>query len=196
MLLQPGHLSRLKSIALHELHVAVALAGGDLERARDLLRDSLHHLQLEPKDSPEGRLHALALQELLTVEDSLRQDALQYQLDSQLQTVSRAQPLPVMVYVHGDGFLTGSGWKYGPEFLLDRDVVLVSFNYRLGALGFLSTGDDVIPGNFGMKDQVQLLRWVRDNIAAFGGDPDQVTIFGESAGGASVHALTLSPLAK
>ncbi|KAK3920647.1 Esterase FE4, partial [Frankliniella fusca] len=101
-----------------------------------------------------------------------------------------------MVYVHGGGFLTGSGWMYGPEFLLDRDVVLVSFNYRLGALGFLSTGDDVIPGNFGMKDQVQLLRWVRDNIAAFGGDPDQVTIFGESAGGASVHALTLSPLAK
>ncbi|KAK3911255.1 Venom carboxylesterase-6 [Frankliniella fusca] len=112
------------------------------------------------------------------------------------ETVSRAQPLPVMVWVHGGGFFSGSGCIYGPEFLLDKDVVLVTFNYRLGALGFLSTGDDVIPGNFGMKDQVQLLRWVRDNIAAFGGDPDQVTIFGESAGGASVHALTLSPLAK
>ncbi|KAK3926001.1 Esterase FE4 [Frankliniella fusca] len=123
----------------------------------------------------------------------LRKSAVRFLL---LQTVSRAQPLPVMVWIHGGAFLTGSGWMYGPEFILDKDVILVSFNYRLGVLGFLSTGDDVIPGNFGMKDQVQLLRWVRDNIVAFGGDPGQVTIFGESAGGASVHALTLSPLAK
>ncbi|XP_052128169.1 uncharacterized protein LOC113211356 [Frankliniella occidentalis] len=82
-LLQPGHLSRLKGIALHEMHVAVALAGGDLERARALLRASLEHLQLEPPDSPEGRLHALALQELVAVEDSLRQEALQGQLQEE-----------------------------------------------------------------------------------------------------------------
>ena len=113
-----------------------------------------------------------------------------------LQTVSRAQPLPVMVWIHGGGFSTGSGFMYGPEYILDKDVIFVSFNYRLGPLGFLSSGDGVIAGNFGMKDQVQALRWVRDNIAAFGGDPNQVTIFGESAGGASVHALLISPLAK
>lgn len=60
--------------------------------------------------------------------------------------------------------------------------------------GFLSTGDDVIPGNMGLKDQVSALRWIRDNISVFGGDPDNVTIFGESAGGASVNYHTLSPL--
>lgn len=62
--------------------------------------------------------------------------------------------------------------------------------------GFLSTGDDAVPGNQGLKDQVMALQWVRDNVAAFGGDPNDVTIFGESAGAASVHFLTLSPLSK
>lgn len=112
------------------------------------------------------------------------------------ETVSRAQPLPVLAWVHGGGFFAGVSHEYGPEFLLERDVILVTFNYRLGPLGFLSTGDGVIAGNFGMKDQVQALRWVRENIRAFGGDADKVTIFGESAGAGSVHHLTISPLAK
>ncbi|XP_034244755.1 venom carboxylesterase-6-like [Thrips palmi] len=104
--------------------------------------------------------------------------------------------LPVMVFVHGGGFTTGAGSIYGPEYVTDRDVVFVNFNYRLGPLGFLSTADDAVPGNQGMKDMVLALQWVRDNIRAFGGDPDSVTIFGESAGAASVHYLALSPLAK
>jgi carboxylesterase type B len=62
--------------------------------------------------------------------------------------------------------------------------------------GFLSTGDAVAPGNFGLKDQVTALRWVRDNIESFGGNPDSVTLFGESAGGSSVHYHMLSPLSK
>ena len=112
------------------------------------------------------------------------------------ETTTRSKPLPVMVFIHGGGFISGTGFIYGPEFILDRDVVLVNFNYRLGPLGFASTGDDVMPGNYGMKDMVQALKWVRDNIRAFGGDPNLVLIFGESAGGAAVHLLTLSPLSK
>ena len=73
---------------------------------------------------------------------------------------------------------------------------MVTFNYRLGSFGFLSTGDGRIKGNFGMKDQVMALQWVKDNIASFGGDPDRVTIFGESAGAASVGYHMLSDLSK
>ncbi|KDR12773.1 Esterase FE4 [Zootermopsis nevadensis] len=104
--------------------------------------------------------------------------------------------LDVMVYIHGGGWVAGTGRNYQPTYLLDRDVVLVTFNYRLGPLGFLSTGDSACPGNNGMKDQVAALRWVRDNIAAFGGNPSSVTIFGESAGGASVHYHMLSPASR
>ncbi|XP_069694783.1 uncharacterized protein [Periplaneta americana] len=104
--------------------------------------------------------------------------------------------LDVMVYVHGGGWIAGSGVQHHPHYLLDEDVVLVTFNYRLGPLGFLSTGDAVCPGNNGLKDQVAALRWVRDNIAAFGGNSGSVTIFGESAGGASVHYLMLSPMSR
>ncbi|XP_071440640.1 esterase FE4 [Hetaerina americana] len=104
----------------------------------------------------------------------------------------------VMVWIHGGGFAMGSSEvaMYGPKFLLDGDIVLVTINYRLGPLGFLSTGDDVCPGNWGLKDQALALKWVQQNISAFGGDPSRVTIFGESAGGASVHYHVLSPMSK
>ncbi|XP_049777138.1 venom carboxylesterase-6-like [Schistocerca cancellata] len=104
--------------------------------------------------------------------------------------------LPVMVWIHGGGFMQGSATTYEYGYLIDYDVVVVSINYRLGPLGFLSTGDEASPGNYGLKDQVAALRWVKENIEAFGGDPGSVTIFGESAGGASTHYLMLSPLAK
>lgn len=74
--------------------------------------------------------------------------------------------------------------------------LLLLFLCRLGPLGFLSTEDMVSPGNQGMKDQAQAIRWVHENIAAFGGDPNRVTIFGESAGGASVHYHMISPLSR
>nr|WCC58149.1 carboxylesterase [Pharsalia antennata] len=107
---------------------------------------------------------------------------------------------PVMVFIHGGAFSTGSNKPsmYGPEFLLTEDIVLVVINYRLGALGFLSS-DDVnlgVPGNAGLKDQVLALKWVQENIRNFNGDPNNVTIFGESAGSGSVHYLVLSPSAK
>ncbi|OXA40548.1 esterase E4-like [Folsomia candida] len=100
--------------------------------------------------------------------------------------------LPVVVYIHGGSFLFGSGSDYGPSYLLNEDVVLVNLNYRLGVLGFMSTGDNVLPGNFGLKDQALAIHWVKDNIAAFGGDPDQITLWGLSAGGASVHLHMMS----
>ncbi|XP_016950192.1 juvenile hormone esterase isoform X2 [Drosophila biarmipes] len=111
---------------------------------------------------------------------------------------SGEQPkLPVMVWLHGGGFSFGSGnsFLYGPDYLVAEDIVLVTLNYRLGPLGFLTAGPDA-PGNQGLKDQVLALKWVRDNIAAFGGDPSQVTVFGESAGASSVQLLLLSPQAK
>ncbi|KAK3849905.1 hypothetical protein Pcinc_043356 [Petrolisthes cinctipes] len=107
-------------------------------------------------------------------------------------------PLPVMVYIHGGGFLFGEGDTAGGSALplLTKDVVLVSLQYRLGALGFISTEDSALPGNMGLRDQTQAFRWVQHNIHSFGGDPDRVTIFGESAGAAAVHFQILSPEAE
>ncbi|XP_023246841.1 esterase FE4-like [Copidosoma floridanum] len=115
-----------------------------------------------------------------------------------VKTIKPDLKLPVMVWIHGGGFVVGSGGGllYGPDYFLKKDIVLVTINYRLGVLGFLNFDDEVAPGNQGLKDQVAALRWVKENITNFSGDPNNVTIFGESAGGASVHYLTLSPLAK
>lgn len=102
---------------------------------------------------------------------------------------------PVMVFIHGGGFTYASGMIYSGKYIMDEDVILVTLNYRLGIFGFLSTGDTVVPGNNGLKDQLTGLKWVNQNIAKFGGNPEKITIFGESAGSASVNYLLLSPLA-
>ncbi|XP_022822477.1 esterase FE4-like [Spodoptera litura] len=101
--------------------------------------------------------------------------------------------LSVAVYVHGGGFVVGWGemLKY-TQFMRTKDVIVVTFNYRVGVHGFLCLGSEIAPGNAGMKDQVALLRWVQKNIASFGGNPDDVTILGYSAGSASVDLLMLS----
>ncbi|XP_043467739.1 esterase FE4-like [Leptopilina heterotoma] len=101
--------------------------------------------------------------------------------------------LPVMFFIHGGGFILGSSNIYGAQYFLDKNVILVTINYRLGMLGFLTTGDLVAPGNFGLKDQVLALKWVQENIKSFGGDPTKVTIFGQSAGGVSVNLHAFSP---
>ncbi|XP_049885046.1 juvenile hormone esterase-like [Pectinophora gossypiella] len=102
--------------------------------------------------------------------------------------------LPVMVFFHGGGWMCGGSSTdlYGPEYLLDRDVVLVATNYRLGPLGFLSTQDEHCPGNNGLKDQQEALRFIQKIIHSFGGNKNSVTLFGESAGGASAHYHMLS----
>lgn len=106
--------------------------------------------------------------------------------------------LPVMFYIHGGAFVSGNGSDkvYGPEFLVRHGVILVTFNYRLEALGFLCLDTEDVPGNAGMKDQVAALRWVNNNISNFGGDPENITIFGESAGGACVSYHLISPMSK
>ncbi|KAL7403114.1 hypothetical protein ABVT39_024665 [Epinephelus coioides] len=102
-----------------------------------------------------------------------------------------------MVWIHGGGFSMGSASIYdGSALAAYQDVVVVLIQYRLGLLGFLSTGDEHISGNFGMLDQVEALRWIQKHIHDFGGDPDLVTIFGESAGGMSVSLHLLSPMSK
>ncbi|MDR1074188.1 MAG: carboxylesterase family protein, partial [Treponema sp.] len=110
--------------------------------------------------------------------------------------------LPMYVFIHGDGYAFGSGNEKdydGTGFALDG-VVAVTINYRLSALGFFASNETYnqygTTGNWGILDQIKVLEWVRDNIAEFGGDPEQVTIGGESAGSLSVSALVLSPLAK
>jgi para-nitrobenzyl esterase len=117
---------------------------------------------------------------------------------------AKSSKLPVMVWIHGGGFVFGSGSQRdfsGIQFA-KQGVILVTFNYRLGRLGFfafpaLSREHPEEPkGNYGYMDQVAALKWVQQNITAFGGDPKNVTIFGESAGGVSVHSLLTIPLAK
>ncbi|KAJ4445588.1 hypothetical protein ANN_12269 [Periplaneta americana] len=104
----------------------------------------------------------------------------------------------VLVFFHAGGWysVTAASSLYGPQYLMDQDIVLVTTNYRLAALGFLSTGDDVLPGNYGMKDQVATLRWVQQNIATFGGNPNSVTIGGYSVGGASGWFHMMSPMSR
>lgn len=125
----------------------------------------------------------------------------------------------MIVWFHGGGWITGHGGisLYGPDYMLEHDVVLVTGNYRLGPLGFLSTESKECPGNFGLKDQAMMLKWVRMNIDKFGGDSTSVTIFGNSAGkhpkewfmmdtemtflcfilgGASVNYHMISPMSK
>lgn len=110
---------------------------------------------------------------------------------------------PVMVWIHGGGHQFGSGdfSYYQANGLVEKDVVLVTINYRLGAFGYmahpgLSAADpNGVSGNYGTLDQIAALDWVKDNIAAYGGDPENITIFGESAGGWSVTEMMASPLA-
>ena len=107
--------------------------------------------------------------------------------------------LPVMVWIHGGGFITGDSTEelYGPGALLDKDVILVSMNYRLNILGFLNLGsDEQASGNQGLWDQHEALKWVQKNIEAFGGDANRVTVFGESAGGWSVTSQVASKVNK
>ena len=110
--------------------------------------------------------------------------------------------LPVMVWIHGGGYILGSGGS-GKDLSIDgsalavmHDVIVVTLNYRLGVLGFFNVPGTSTRGNYGMLDQIAALRWVKKNIAVFNGDPNKVTIFGESAGAGSVSLLAMSPLIK
>lgn len=118
--------------------------------------------------------------------------------------LNQTEKKPVMVWIHGGGLNTGNGhvWTYDGTQFATQDVVLVSINYRLGALGFLAhpllseESENKVSGNYGFLDQLLALKWVQENIESFGGDPNNVTVFGESAGATAISVLAASPLSK
>ncbi|CAL8082993.1 unnamed protein product [Orchesella dallaii] len=111
-------------------------------------------------------------------------------------TITNGAGLPILFWIHGGAFSAWSGDGYDGKYFVDENVIVVTINYRLGPLGFLTFGDDEIPGNLGLKDQLLALKWVKKNIDSFGGDPNKVTIGGFSAGGASAHYHILSHQSK
>ncbi|XP_041458997.1 acetylcholinesterase-like isoform X3 [Lytechinus variegatus] len=118
-------------------------------------------------------------------------------LDVFVPLPQREVPLAVLVWLHGGGFMYGAGTvpMLSPLPLVALgDVIVVTINYRLGALGYLTTGDNIIPPNLGIMDQITALNWIRKYISAFGGDPNRVSLFGDSAGSASIHIHLMSPL--
>uniref|UniRef100_A0A6A7G1B5 Liver carboxylesterase 1-like n=1 Tax=Hirondellea gigas TaxID=1518452 RepID=A0A6A7G1B5_9CRUS len=125
------------------------------------------------------------------------EDCLQVSVYSPIMNFTEGPPaelLPVMVFIHGGSYMTGEAMFYMPSKLLDREVVVVVLQYRLGTLGFLYSGTIDAPGNMGLMDQITALRWVQKYISNFGGDPGLVTLFGQSAGGASTSLLQISDL--
>ncbi|KAF7264194.1 hypothetical protein GWI33_000484 [Rhynchophorus ferrugineus] len=106
--------------------------------------------------------------------------------------------LPVYIFIHGGGYFAGCSSRllYGPENFMEHDVILVTINYRLGVFGFLSTEDLECSGNWGIKDQILAIKWIKDNIRSFGGDDGRITVGGQSSGAASVNLLLLVPQAR
>lgn len=129
--------------------------------------------------------------------DEISEDCLR--LNVYTRNVSPSKKRAVIIYLHPGGFYSTSSQSKtvaGPQHFMDRDIVLVTANYRLGILGFLSTGTKEAPGNNGLKDQVQAFKWVRENIDKFGGNRDLVTLMGYSAGGMSITMHLVSPMAQ
>ena len=133
--------------------------------------------------------------------DAVSEDALYLNI---WKPAGEAEKLPVLVFIHGGALQTGQPWyaDYSGEGLARKGVIVVNMGYRLGVFGFLADEElaaespNATTGNYGLLDQIKALEWVQKNIAAFGGDPDNVTIAGESAGSACVSALCVSPLAR
>ncbi|XP_014282724.1 venom carboxylesterase-6 [Halyomorpha halys] len=110
--------------------------------------------------------------------------------------LNSTNPLPVTIFVHGGAFYFYSSTTFGPRYLLDKDIILVTINYRIGIFGFLCTEDEEVPGNNGLKDQVMAFGWVQRNIEYFGGDSTSVTLLGFSAGAVSIHYHYFSVLSR
>lgn len=111
-----------------------------------------------------------------------------------MQQETAAEKYPVMVYIHGGDFIHGASNLFPGHIMATfYNVVVVTLNYRLGALGFLSTGDMNSPGNYGILDQVMALKWVYENVEKFNGNRDSITLFGPGAGAASAGLLMVAP---
>ncbi|RWS27463.1 neuroligin-4: Y-linked-like protein [Leptotrombidium deliense] len=125
------------------------------------------------------------------------EDCLYLNIYSPYATTPIRNPYPVMIYIHGGNYDHGTGNIFpGHMLAATQQVVVITFNYRLGMLGFLATADNASAGNFGSLDQVQLIHWVRQNIRNFNGDPNLITLFGPGAGAASAGLLAISPLTR
>ncbi|CAB1352648.1 unnamed protein product [Coregonus sp. 'balchen'] len=107
--------------------------------------------------------------------------------------IRNTEARPVMVYIHGGSYMEGTGNMIDGSVLASYgNVIVITLNYRVGVLGFLSTGDQAAKGNYGLLDQIQALRWISKNIGYFGGDPGRITVFGSGIGASCVSLLTLS----
>lgn len=148
-------------------------------------------------------LKSIALKGLMRIAPQRRESEDCLTLSVRTPTLEASARLPVMVWIHGGGYVDGSGCDpmYRGHAIPAQGVVYVSLNYRLGVLGFLAhpelseESEQGVSGNYGLLDQIHALKWVQKNISAFGGDPGNVTIFGESGGGDAVLRLMCSPLA-
>lgn len=151
---------------------------------------------------PEPQPFLMYTEEYLIPKEPISEDCLY--LNVWTGAASAEEDLPVLVWIYGGGFATGGSACpiYDGEELARKGIVVVTINYRVGPFGFFAhpelTANSTVnaSGNYGLLDQIAALKWVRNNISRFGGDPDQVTIAGQSAGAASVHSLMVSPLAK
>lgn len=147
------------------------------------------------KRMPAGRLEYL--KKLLPFLHNQSEDCLYLNIYTPANGGREGVYLPVMMYIHGESYEWNSGNPYDGSVLASfGNVVVITFNYRLGVLGFLPTLDDYARGNYGIMDQVAALHWIRENIAEFGGDARNITIFGHGYGAACVNLLMLSPMAK
>ncbi|OCT84563.1 cocaine esterase [Xenopus laevis] len=144
----------------------------------------------------EGMEHLIKLFKIEFALPSISEDCLYLNVFTPADRKENSK-LPAMVFIHGGGLVMGLASMFDGSALSGyENIVVVSIQYRLGILGFFSTGDKEAPGNFGFLDQVAALKWIQENIKDFGGDPESVTIFGQSAGGLSVSTHVLSPLSK
>jgi para-nitrobenzyl esterase len=157
---------------------------------------------LKTVDYPKRAMQGRIFDDMIFKDNGPSEDCLY--LNIWMPEIYSQKKLPVMVWIHGGGFVAGSSSEPRQDAgnLSKKGVMVVSFNYRLGIFGFFAhpeltkESEHNSSGNYGLLDQVAALQWVKNNIATFGGDPDNVTIFGESAGSSSVSALMATPLAK
>nr|XP_051687075.1 cocaine esterase-like [Oryctolagus cuniculus] len=157
------------------------------------VRDGTSHPAMCLQDIAAMNTQALKLGNLTLPSIPVSEDCLYLNIYSPARA-REGSDLPVMVWIHGGSLVIGLASMYDSSALAAfEDVVVVTIQYRLGVLGFFSTGDQHAASNWGYLDQVAALRWVQQNIAHFGGNPDRVTIFGESARGLSVPCMCCHP---
>uniref|UniRef100_H0WUI4 Carboxylic ester hydrolase n=1 Tax=Otolemur garnettii TaxID=30611 RepID=H0WUI4_OTOGA len=160
------------------------------------VRDGTSHPAMCPQDLTSMNEEVLTMFNMTMPSIPMSEDCLYLSIYTPAHT-HEGSNLPVMVWIHGGAFVMGMASMFDGSMLAAfEDVVVVTVQYRLGVLGFFSTGDKYATGNWGFLDQVAALRWVQQNIAHFGGNPDRVTIFGESAGGISVSLHVVSPMSQ